>query len=82
MSTKNIDTSFYNTKFFYLSDTFEINRSFLIDSMDFIGLSIQPHQYHCEILVVSYDKRKRDITWVDLECPKPTPIEKKRKRYW
>jgi len=80
MSTKNTDTTLYNTQYFYLKDSLEINNKFLVDSMDFIGLSIQSHQYNCEILVISYDKRKRDITWVDLDCPKNIKLVKKRKR--
>ena len=66
----NKDTTLPNTIVIYYNDTLNLNHQLLKDTFDLVGMYNGPHQYNCELLVITLDKRKKDIVWKDLDCPK------------
>jgi len=70
LQTKNIDTSISNTVLIYYSDSVSLNHPLLKDTFDLIGIYSAPHQYNCQLMVITLDKRREQIKWKDLDCPK------------
>ena len=48
------------------------------DTLDYIGISTLTNQYKCNLMVITLDKRKEQIVWKDLDCPK----DKKKKKWF
>jgi hypothetical protein len=75
---KNIDTIIDNTILIYYNDSVNLNHPILKDTLDFIGISTLTHQYKCNLMVITLDKRREQIVWKDLDCPK----DKKKKKWF
>jgi hypothetical protein len=75
---KNIDTIIDNTILIYYNDSVNLNHPILKDTLDFIGISTITHQYKCNLMVITLDKRREQIVWKDLDCPK----DKKKKKWF
>ena len=78
LQRKNIDTIIDNTILIYYDDSVNLNYPILKDTLDFIGISTLTHQYKCNLMVITLDKRKEQIVWKDLDCPK----DKKKKKWF
>jgi hypothetical protein len=70
LQTKNIDTIINNVLIVYYSDSISLNQPILKDTFDLIGIHTLPHQYKCQIMVITLDKRREQIKWKELDCPK------------
>lgn len=77
LQTKNIDTLINNVLIVYYNDSISLNQPILKDTFDLIGIHTLPHQYKCQIMVITLDKRREQIKWKELDCPK---FMKKRNR--
>ena len=77
LQRKNIDTIITNTILIYYNDSVSLDHPILKDTLDFIGISTLTHQYKCNLMVITLDKRKEQIVWKDLDCPKD-----KNKKKW
>jgi len=78
LQRRNIDTLITNTILIYYDDSVSLNHPILKDTLDFIGISTLSHQYKCNLMVITLDKRKEQIVWKDLDCPK----DKKKKKWF
>ncbi len=72
LQTKNIDTTISNVILVYYNDSITLNHPLLKDTFDLIGIHTLPHQYNCHLMVITLDKRRQQIKWKDLDCPKFT----------
>jgi hypothetical protein len=70
LQTKNIDTSISNVILVYYNDSIPLTNPLLKDTFDLIGIHTLPHQYSCQLMVITLDKRRQEIKWKDLDCPK------------
>lgn len=70
LQTKNIDTLLDNVLIIYYNDSISLNQPILKDTFDLIGIHTLPHQYNCQIMVITLDKKRPPIKWKDLDCPK------------
>jgi hypothetical protein len=66
----NKDTTLPNTIIIYYNDTINLNHELLKDTFDLVGMYNGPHQFNCELLVITLDRRKEEIKWKDLDCPR------------
>ena len=78
LQTKNKDTSIQNTIVIFYNDSISINHPLLKDTFDLIGIYTAPHQYNCQLMVITLDKRRKQIKWKDLDCPE---FMKKKSKY-
>ena len=78
LQRRNIDTLITNTILIYYDDSVNLNYPILKDTLDFIGISTLTHQYKCNLMIITLDKRKEQIVWKDLDCPK----DKKKKKWF
>ena len=78
LQRKNIDTIITNTILIYYNDSVDLNNPILKDTLDFIGISTLTHQYKCNLMIITLDKRKEQIVWKDLDCP----TDKKKKKWF
>jgi len=78
LQTKNIDTTISNTILIYYNDSIPLTHPLLKDTFDLIGIHTSPHQYNCQLMVITLDKRREQIKWKDLDCP--DSIKKRKKR--
>jgi len=78
LKRKNIDTIITNTILIYYDDSVNLNHPILNDTLDLIGISTLTNQYKCNLMVITLDKRKEQIVWKDLDCPK----DKKKKKWF
>jgi hypothetical protein len=78
LQRKNIDTLITNTILVYYDDSVSLDHQILKDTLDFIGISTLTHQYKCNLMIITLDKRKEQIVWKDLDCPK----DKKKKKWF
>ena len=69
LQTKNKDTSIQNTIVIFYNDSISLNHPLLKDTFDLIGIYTAPHQYNCQLMVITLDKRREQIKWKDLDCP-------------
>ena len=81
LQRKNIDTTITNTILIYYNDSVNLNQPLLNDTLDIIGISTSPHQYKCNLMVITLDKRKEQIVWKDLDCPEKIKRIKKKKHF-
>jgi hypothetical protein len=72
LQTKNIDTTISNVVLVYYNDSIPLTHPLLKDTFDLIGIHTLPHQYNCHLMVITLDKRRQQIKWKDLDCPKFT----------
>ena len=70
LQTKNIDTAISNAILIYYNDSISLNHPLLKDTFDLVGIYTTPHQYNCQLMVITLDKRRQEIKWKDLDCPK------------
>jgi len=77
LKRKNIDTIITNTILIYYDDSVNLNHPILKDTLDLIGISTLTNQYKCNLMVITLDKRREQIVWKDLDCPKD-----KNKKKW
>jgi hypothetical protein len=78
LQRKNIDTTIDNTILIYYNDSVNLNHPILKDTLDLIGISTLTNQYKCNLMVITLDKRREQIVWKDLDCPK----DKKKKKWF
>ena len=77
LQTKNIDTTILNAVLIYYNDSISLNHPLLKDSLDLIGIYTTPHQYNCQLMVITLDKKRQEIKWKELDCPKKIKVKKK-----
>ena len=70
LQTKNLDTIISNTILIYYNDSIPLNNPLIKDTFDLIGIHTLPHKYNCNLMVITLDKRREQIKWKDLDCPK------------
>ena len=78
LQTKNIDTTISNAVLIYYNDSISLNHPLLKDTFDLIGIYTAPHQYNCQLMVITLDKKRQQIKWKDLDCPE---FMKKKSKY-
>jgi hypothetical protein len=57
LQTKNKDTSIQNTIVIFYNDSISLNHPLLKDTFDLIGIYTAPHQYNCQLMVITLDIR-------------------------
>ena len=77
LQTKNIDTTILNAVLIYYNDSISLNHPLLKDTFDLIGIYTTPHQYNCQLMVITLDKKRQEIKWKELDCPKKIKVKKK-----
>ena len=77
LQTKNIDTVISNAILIYYNDSVSLNHPLLKDTFDLVGIYTTPHQYNCQLMVITLDKKRQEIKWKELDCPKKIKVKKK-----
>ena len=77
LQTKNIDTTILNAVLIYYNDSISLNHPLLKDTFDLVGIYTTPHQYSCQLMVITLDKKRQEIKWKELDCPKKIKVKKK-----
>ena len=77
LQTKKLDTTISNTILIYYSDSIKLEHPLLKDTFDLIGIYTTPHQYNCQLMVITLDKKIEQKNWKDLDCPKKIKVKKK-----